>query len=111
MQFAGLEVHKKEVEVAIVDDAGKLIFRRRLFTQREPLEEFAGQHLAQCRVALEATTNCWALVALLQPLCAEVIVSNPLRTRAIAEAKGSEYNALPRERTPCRRNRKRPAAH
>jgi transposase len=87
MQFAGLDVHKKEVEVAIVDDAGKLILRQRLFTQREALEEFARQHLTQCRVALEATTNCWALVALLQPLCAEVIVSNPLRTRAIAEAK------------------------
>jgi transposase len=38
-------------------------------------------------VALEATTNCWAIASILEPLCTEVVVSNPLRTRAIAEAK------------------------
>jgi transposase len=38
-------------------------------------------------VALEATTNTWALVGVLRPLVKEVVVSNPLRTRAIASAK------------------------
>ncbi len=36
---------------------------------------------------MEATTNTWAVVALLEPFVAEVVVSNPLRTRAIATAK------------------------
>jgi transposase len=87
MRFAGLDVHKKEIEVAILNDQGKLLLQQRLPTEREALEQFARQHLTKCRVALEATTNCWALAALLQPLCVEVVVSNPLRTRAIAEAK------------------------
>jgi hypothetical protein len=41
----------------------------------------------QHRLALEATFNTWAIVAILQPLVSEVVVSNPLQTRAIAQAK------------------------
>lgn len=87
MLFAGLDVHKKEIEAVVLDEAGNLRLRQRLATEREKLEAFARRHLATCRVALEATTNCWAIAAILEPLCAEVVVSNPLRTRAIAEAK------------------------
>lgn len=87
MPFAGLDVHKKEIEAVVIDDQGSVLRRARLATRREALEAFARQHLHDCRVALEATTNTWAIVALLQPLVAEVVVSNPLRTRAIASAK------------------------
>jgi transposase len=38
-------------------------------------------------VAMEATTNTWAIVDLLEPFVAEVVVSNPMRTKAIASAK------------------------
>jgi transposase len=38
-------------------------------------------------VALEATTNTWGVVAILKPFVKEVVVSNPLRTKAIASAK------------------------
>ena len=87
MLFAGLDVHKKEIEAVVLDEAGNVRLSQRLATQRETLEAFARRHLTACRVALEATTNCWAIAAILEPLCAEVVVSNPLRTRAIAEAK------------------------
>jgi transposase len=39
------------------------------------------------KVALEATTNTWEVVTILKPFVAEVVVSNPLKTKAIAEAK------------------------
>ena len=87
MPFAGLDVHKKEIVAVIVDESGVVRLRARLPSRREALEEFARRHLQDCRVALEATTNTWAIVALLQPLVEEVVVSNPLRTRAIASAK------------------------
>lgn len=87
MLFAGLDVHKKEIEAVVVDEVGNLMLRQRLATGRETLAAFAQKHLRNCRVALEATTNCWAIASILEPLCAEVVVSNPLRTRAIAEAK------------------------
>ncbi|HLI86797.1 MAG TPA: IS110 family transposase [Bryobacteraceae bacterium] len=87
MPFAGLDVHKKEIEAVILDDSGRVLLRQRFATRRETLEEFARRHLTDCRVALEATTNTWAIVAILAPLVKEVVVSNPLRTRAIASAK------------------------
>lgn len=87
MPFAGLDVHKKEIEAVLVDESGQVRLRERLATRREALEEFARRHLQHCAVALEATTNSWAIVRILQPLVKEVVVSNPLRTRAIASAK------------------------
>jgi len=87
MLFAGLDVHKQEIECVVIDDDGNVVLRQRLATAREVIEAFARRHLKNCRVALEATTNCWAVAGILEPLCKQVVVSNPLRTRAIAEAK------------------------
>jgi transposase len=88
MPFVGLDLHKKEIEAVILGDDGNILLRTRFASTREALESFVRQHLfQQHRVALEATTNTWAVVAILQPFAAEVIVSNPLRTRAIAAAK------------------------
>ena len=41
----------------------------------------------EAKVVIEATTNTWAAVRLLKPHVGEVVVSNPLLTKAIAQAK------------------------
>jgi transposase len=88
MTVAGLDVHKRVVEACVLDDAGRPRLRCRFPCDRVHLEAFARQALGPpCRVALEATTNTWAIVELLTPLVGEVVVSNPLRTKAIAAAK------------------------
>lgn len=88
MPVAGLDIHKRVVEAAILADDGRILSRHRFAMTRESLEDFARKHLsAEHRVALEATTNTWPAVAVLRPHVGEVVVSNPLRTRAIAEAK------------------------
>jgi transposase len=88
MRFAGLDVHKKVVEAVVIDQAGAILVRQRFPTERGALEAFAKQHLGpDVSVALEATTNTWGVVDILEPLVAEIVASNPLRTRAIAEAK------------------------
>jgi transposase len=88
MPYAGLDLHKREVEAAILDDAGTLIHRERFPCTREALQAFARTHLSVThRVAVEATTNTWEVLTILEPFVAEVVVSNPHRTRAIAEAK------------------------
>ncbi|AGP36837.1 hypothetical protein SCE1572_21465 [Sorangium cellulosum So0157-2] len=72
----------------MLDEAGKLRHRVRFPCTREELVRFAKRHLGpHARVALEATSNTWSVVEVLRPLAAEVVVSNPLRTRAIADAK------------------------
>jgi len=88
MSFAALDLHKRIVEAVILDHEGNILRRDRFPATREALTEFARKHLsAETLLAVEATTNTWAVVELLEPYVAEVIVSNPMRTRAIAFAK------------------------
>lgn len=86
--YCGLDVHKSVVEACLIDEQGKILCRERFDLTRATLEAFARKHLgAHVKVALEATTNTWAVVEVLRPLCGEVVVGNPLATKAIAQAK------------------------
>lgn len=88
VRYVGLDVHKRVVEACIVDSAGKVLQRKRFPLSRDTLEHFARKTLKRGdHVALEATTNCWAVVDRLQPHVARVLVSNPMATKAIAQAK------------------------
>lgn len=88
MPIAGLDVHKRVIQAVVMQDDGAIVHRERFECTRDALVRFATEHLGpQCRVALEATTNTWSIVELLEPLVGQVVVSNPLRTKAIASAK------------------------
>jgi transposase len=87
-RFIGLDVHKHFIEVCAVDARGKIVFRGTAGCLRDELVAFARAHFKKTdRVALEATTNTWAVVKILRPFVAEVVVGNPLKTRVIAEAR------------------------
>lgn len=84
----GFDCHKREATFCIVDAAGKELLTRTFALTRESLLQFAQTTLQPTdRLALEATTNCWIVAELLRPFVAEVVVSNPMATRAIASAK------------------------
>src|SRR5262245_11448782 len=71
----------------LVNEAGTVLSRQRCGCTRDALEAFGRRYLRPTdKVALEATTNTWEVVAILKPLVAAVVVSNPLKTKAIAEA-------------------------
>lgn len=86
-RFIGLDVHKSVIEICAINAAGKLLFRDRIECTRTSICRFAQTLLASDEVALEVTTNAWAVADLLVPCVERVIVSNPLKTKAIAEAK------------------------
>ncbi len=88
VRYVGLDVHKRVVEVCIVDQSGNVVHRERFALNRRTLESFATQILQPTdHVAFEATTNCWAVADALRPHVAKLVVSNPLATKAIAQAK------------------------
>ena len=88
IRYVGLDVHKRVIEACIVDQAGNVLHRERFALNRHALHTFATKVLRPTdRVALEATTNCWAVADALRPHVARVIVSNPMATKAIAQAK------------------------
>lgn len=87
-RFVGCDVHKRQITVCLLDAAGQVLQRAQLPTTRAALTAFAQTRLRPTdHVALEATTNTWAVVELLEPHVARVVVSHPLTTQAIASAK------------------------
>jgi hypothetical protein len=82
----GLDVHREFAQVAIWED-GVVWQAGRIQTTPEALRLFADGLCATDEVALEATGNTYAIARLLERQVGRVVVSNPQKTRAIAEAK------------------------
>jgi len=87
MRNIGIDVGRTWAEVAIVGEDGVTRSAGRIGATPEELTAFARALRPDDRVVLEATTNTWAIVELLETHAGEVVVSNPQRTRAIADAK------------------------
>lgn len=82
----GLDVHREFARVAIWQD-GVVRDAGRIATTPETLRIFADSLAPSDEVALEATGNTHAIVKLLRRRVARVVVSNPQKTRAIAESR------------------------
>src|SRR3954470_19488908 len=82
----GLDVHREFAQVAIWQD-GRVRHAGQIAATPEGLRLFADSLGPSDEVALEATCNTHAIAKLLQGRVARVVVSNPQKTRAIAEAK------------------------
>src|SRR5215210_7456768 len=82
----GLDVHREFAEVAIWED-GTVRLAGQIATTPEALRLFAESLCELDEVAIEATCNTHAIARLLERHVGRVVVSNPMKTRAIAEAK------------------------
>jgi transposase len=88
LRFVGCDVHKRTAVFTVLDAEGKRVASCTVAVTREALGQFARQQLSsEDRLAMEATTNTWAVAGVLRPYVAEIVIGNPLRVRAIAEAK------------------------
>ena len=81
-----MDVHRTFAQIAVVEN-GLCRDEGRIGVRPEDLRAWATTLQPSDQVALEATTNSDAIATLLGPLVAKVVVSNPRKTRAIAEAK------------------------
>src|SRR2546421_8959794 len=86
VRYIGMDVHREFAQVAVVED-GLLHDDGRIGVTPEALRAWAGGLRCDDQVALEATGNSDAIANLLAPVVGRVVVSNPSKTRAIAEAK------------------------
>src|SRR6266542_2615005 len=86
MRTIGLDVHREFCEVAILE-GGVARAGGQIATTPEALRLFAQSLAKTDEVAIEATGNTFAIARLLEQHVARVVISNPVRTRAIAEAK------------------------
>ena len=86
MRSIGMDVHRSFAQIAVVED-GMCRDDGRIGVRPEDLRAWAATLDPGDEIALEATTNSDAIATMLRPLVARVVVSNPRKTRAIAEAK------------------------
>lgn len=86
MRSIGMDVHRTFAQIAVVE-RGLCRDEGRIGVRPEELRAWAATLEPDDQIALEATTNSDAIATLLRPLVARVVVSNPRKTRAIAEAK------------------------
>lgn len=87
MRWLGLDVHKDFAEIAEASPGGIVRRLGRIRTTPTELRAFAESLGAEDQMAMEATINTFAIARLLAEHAGRVVVSNPLRTRAIADAK------------------------
>ena len=83
----GLDIHKHFAEVALLQQGDLQPRRFRFPATAKEVRAFAVRLGPEDRVALESCTNAFAFHRLLSRHAGQVVVSNPLKTRVIAEAK------------------------
>ncbi|MBV8968449.1 MAG: IS110 family transposase [Verrucomicrobia bacterium] len=87
-RYVGLDVHKQFIEACFIDEQGKQLHRCRVAVTRESIQSFITKGLQSSdHVVMEATTNTWEIAELIRPRVAKVAIANPLKVKAIAEAK------------------------
>ncbi len=87
MRSIGLDVSRHKAAVAIHEPGRGTRSAGTISLAPAELAAFARSLRADDQVALEATSNTWPIAALLARHAGRVVVSNPIRTRAIADAK------------------------
>ena len=79
-------MHREFAQIAVWEN-GRVRQAGQIAMTAEALRVFADSLGLEDEVAIEATCNTHAIVRLIEPRVARVVVSNPMKTRAIAEAK------------------------
>jgi transposase len=82
----GMDIHRTFAEVVFWED-GRLRWHGRVDMTRSGLEGFGRSLTKDDEVVVEATGNAMAVVRVLGPYVARVIVANPLQVKAIAHAR------------------------
>jgi transposase len=86
-RFVGVDLHKKVATFHVLFQDGTSLKSGSFDVGLDSIRGFAAKHLRPTdQLAVEVTSNTWAFVRLVRPYVANVVVSNPLKTKAIAEA-------------------------
>jgi transposase len=86
-RFVGVDLHKKAATFHVLSQDGTSLGSGSFDVRPDSIRAFAADHLRPTdHLAVEVTSNTWAFVRLVKPYVAKVVVSNPMKTKAIAEA-------------------------
>lgn len=87
MLHVGVDLHKRQAQVAVVNSEGKVLRNCRVGCERESMARFFRGLSEPAQVVIEATSNWFWLVDALQEMEIPVCLAHPLKTKAIASAR------------------------
>jgi transposase len=95
-RFVGIDIHKRHVVIAAVDDQQNLVLEPKRVSNHQ-FASWANKHLTLAdKVAVEATTNSWTFHDQLEPLVEAVFVANSHKLKLItaSSSKTDKHDAL-----------------
>jgi transposase len=87
MYFTGIDVHKKTSFLTTIDERGQVVSRGNLSNDPEAILGYFKALDVRSKIVIESTASWFWLYDLLTENGHDVVVSNPLKTKAIASAK------------------------
>src|SRR2546428_7200724 len=88
--FVGLDLHKNYLQTAVMDEKGRLLSQERIPNKDENIEEFTSKRLrdSHSEIVIESSSTWYHVYELLSKnQNCHVVLSNPVKTKAIASAK------------------------
>jgi transposase len=87
MYYTGIDLHKKTSFITTIDAAGKIVTRANLQNVEEDILAYFANLADETRIVIESMASWYWLYDLLTSEGFEVVISNPVKTKAIASAK------------------------
>jgi transposase len=87
MYYTGIDLHKKTSFITTVDESGKVVFRRNFANREQDIIDYFVSLDGPTEIVIESTCSWYWLHDLLKAHNFNVVISNPLKTKAIASAK------------------------
>jgi transposase len=87
MYYTGIDLHKKTSFITTIDESGKVVSRRNFKNIEEHILDYFRNLDEPTKIVIESMCSWYWLYDLLKAHNLNVVISNPLKTKAIASAK------------------------
>jgi transposase len=87
MYYTGIDLHRKTSFFTTVDESGQIVRRSNLINEERRILGYLSQLAEPTQIVIESTANWYWLYDLLTDNGFDVIISNPVKTKAIASAR------------------------
>ncbi|MGC8928357.1 MAG: IS110 family transposase [Myxococcota bacterium] len=87
MNYSGVDYHKGFSYCTPIDEKGKVVWRGKVYNNREDLKKFVSLVENEMRGLMEATGNWTMMYEYLEDVIEDVRLAHPMMVKAIVEAK------------------------
>ena len=87
MYYTGIDLHKKTSYITTVDEMGGIVAKANLVNHEDTIIKYFKELKEKTKIVIESMSSWYWLYDLLIENGFEVVISNPLKTKAIASAK------------------------